>query len=70
MIPVLANWDTAWYAQESGVTSENGLAANAVVTPNTAVAAKIAANCFFITIPLSKKEPYTSAIRPTNTASP
>ena len=34
--------------QESGVTSENGLAANAVVTPKTAVAAKIAANCFFI----------------------
>ena len=26
--------ETAWYAQESGVTSENGLAANAVVTQN------------------------------------
>ena len=47
-MPAAANWDTAWYAQESGVTSENGLAANAVVTPKTAVAAKIAANCFFI----------------------
>ena len=47
-MPAAANWETAWYAQESGVTSENGLAANAVVTPKTAVAAKIAANCFFI----------------------
>lgn len=33
------------------LTSENGLLANAVVAPNTAVAANIAVICFFIILP-------------------